>query len=87
MIETLEEYEHAKRVADSVSGPTAGKLVELVETLLPFLILAREELIVSVGSHVTMCTLCDTSWLSNKDAEHHEETCIFHGTPKWAEER
>ena len=57
-----------------------------IEALRPFLRFVREERIIPVGSFATSCTLCDTSWLTERENEHHEETCILHGIPLWLSE-
>ncbi len=86
MIETKEQYEAL------VKGHYTD-IVETIETLRPFLRLAREIQIVPVGSYVTFCKLCGTSWLTDEEQdpeyplldyqEHHEETCLFYGIPRW----
>ncbi|NGX46526.1 MAG: hypothetical protein K940chlam2_01718 [Chlamydiae bacterium] len=62
-----------------------------IEALRPVLRLVREERIIKVGSHVTSCTLCDTSWLTDKEGkleygEHHEKSCTLYGIPVWLAE-
>jgi hypothetical protein len=71
-------------------------LKSTIEDLRPLLRLAREEWIIAVGSHVTACTLCDTSWLTESPPdgehplftgqEHHEATCLFAEIPRWLTE-
>jgi hypothetical protein len=93
MIKTKERYKRFRIVANALLGGECRAAVETIEALRPFLRLARETKIVPVGSYVTFCTLCDTSWLTDEEQdpeyplldyqEHHEEDCLFYGIPRW----
>ena len=83
------EYKYARKAnallaqGTDISTIESSQLIDIIEAVRPIVRMVHEEKIIGVGSHVTSCTLCDTSWLTDSQFEHHEETCLFHWIPEW----
>ena len=83
-----DDYKHARKAnallfqGTSLATVESSHLIDIIEAARPIVRMAHEERVIGVGSLVTSCTLCDTSWL-NEQAEHHEADCIFEGLPEW----